>query len=184
MLFEKSMDDRVLPVKNKLSTQIAFIFYLLILVKLTLLKYSLGYMKSIFGDFHIQYLKYSVNRSQLIPFRTINHYLFNETGMWVAFTNLFGNVFMFLPAGIFFHQLFPVRINNLARVTLVSFALSMGFELVQLATILGQFDVDDLLLNTVGAIIGFKSYTLWKKSEGRGKRYNNDLKKSEGGNVI
>ena len=36
--------------------------------------------------------------------------------------------------------------------------LSLGVEVMQLLTKVGSFDVDDILLNTVGGVIGFLIY--------------------------
>ena len=41
-----------------------------------------------------------------------------------------------------------------------SFELSLLVEVLQLVTKVGSFDVDDLLLNTVGGILGFLIYKL------------------------
>jgi glycopeptide antibiotics resistance protein len=43
----------------------------------------------------------------------------------------------------------------LSRVTLATFFLSLTFELIQLIFEFGSFDVDDLILNTIGGIIGY-----------------------------
>ena len=43
-------------------------------------------------------------------------------------------------------------------VTLLSFELSLAVELIQLITKTGSCDVDDILLNTAGGMIGFACY--------------------------
>jgi len=40
-------------------------------------------------------------------------------------------------------------------ITLSGFALSLFVEVVQLITKVGCFDVDDLILNTLGAAVGY-----------------------------
>jgi glycopeptide antibiotics resistance protein len=45
-------------------------------------------------------------------------------------------------------------------VTIASFCLSLTFELLQLFFRLGSFDVDDLLLNTAGGMIGYLPFKL------------------------
>ena len=39
-----------------------------------------------------------------------------------------------------------------------SMGLSLGVEVMQLLTKVGSFDVDDILLNTVGGVLGFLIY--------------------------
>ncbi len=162
-MLRKSVNESVSSANKKWWTWCIFIAYLLILTKLTLFKLPAQYMDGLYENFHIGILKYSIMRAQLIPFTTIKHYLFEEIKPWEAVANLFGNVLMFLPAGVLLHRLFPSRINTLFKATLASFFLSMMFELIQIVTVLGLFDVDDLLLNTIGGLLGYKLYTLQKK---------------------
>ena len=62
------------------------------------------------------------------------------------FTNLFGNVIIFMPFGFFLPMASKYR-SFLAAV-FYSFTLSLCVETFQLLTKVGSFDVDDLLLNT------------------------------------
>ena len=41
------------------------------------------------------------------------------------------------------------------RAAFVSFDLSLAIEIIQLLTRVGSFDVDDLILNTLGGVIGY-----------------------------
>ncbi len=72
--------------------------------------------------------------------------------------NMAGNIFLFLPLGIFLPAV-SAKFNSLGKVLLVAFALSAGIEAVQfLSRLIGTFrtvDVDDVLLNTLGAAAGF-----------------------------
>ena len=52
-----------------------------------------------------------------------------------------------------------------------SFELSLVVELIQLITKVGSFDVDDLLLNTVGGMFGFVIYAA--VVQGRRKKHGN-----------
>jgi len=46
------------------------------------------------------------------------------------------------------------------HVLVLSFLLSLGYEVTQLLTGIGIFDVDDLMLNTLGGIMGYVVYML------------------------
>jgi len=61
---------------------------------------------------------------------------------------------MFLP------RLFK-RCRNLFFVIVLSLELSLLVEVVQLVTRVGSFDVDDLLLNTIGGILGYIIYKVF-----------------------
>jgi glycopeptide antibiotics resistance protein len=70
------------------------------------------------------------------------------------YKNLGGNLLGFVPLGIFLPLLFR-RLKLFPTVIAVVFIVSLGYELIQLYTGLGIFDIDDLILNTGGGMIGF-----------------------------
>jgi glycopeptide antibiotics resistance protein len=95
----------------------------------------------------------------LVPFREIRRFIqYAQTlGMQAVLLNLVGNVLAFLPFGTFL-PLFSKRCRAGAFTVLYSFELSLVVELLQLVTKVGSFDVDDLLLNTLGGLLGFVVY--------------------------
>ncbi len=76
----------------------------------------------------------------------------DQVGLFAMFTNLFGNVLIFVPFGFFLPMASKYR--SFFSTLFWSFGLSLGVETFQLVVKVGCFDVDDLLLNTVGGIIG------------------------------
>ena len=77
----------------------------------------------------------------------------------LAFRNLAGNIVLFIPAGIFLPLLF--RPQRRFAVFLLTFAgVICVIELLQMFTLLGSCDIDDLLLNTAGASAGCGIYRL------------------------
>ena len=85
-----------------------------------------------------------------------------RTGNWHLFIlNVLGNVCVFVPLGIFLPKLFAKCQNPLLTI-LFSFELSLCVEIIQLITKVGSFDVDDLLLNTLGGLCGFVIYTIYR----------------------
>ena len=102
----------------------------------------------------------------LIPLRTIRGYfliLGREDAAAEAFrpyavTNFLGNLLAFLPLGLFLPLLF--RRQRRFWLFLLTAALCIAFvELLQLLSRRGALDVDDLLLNLPGAILG---WLLWR----------------------
>ena len=77
----------------------------------------------------------------------------------MAFLNLEGNVIGFLPFG-FFLPILSRRLRNGAVVTALGFGLSLLVESIQLVFKVGCFDVDDLILNTLGAAIGYMLFAV------------------------
>ena len=140
----------------KIVVNVSFIFYLLALVVLLFL----GYRGMVSLDQSLgEYLMFSSN---FIPFKTISayiHALFDGSmNMDIPIKNLLGNAFMFLPMGIYL----PYFIRKINKVSFFSYSmiiLLLGIEVIQLVTRRGSFDVDDLILNMFGALIGF---SIWK----------------------
>lgn len=95
-----------------------------------------------------------VRMANVIPLRTIAFYLDGGDTHMAALRNLAGNVLAFLPAGILLPVLFP-RLRRMRALLAAAFGASLTVEVVQLLTGFGRFDVDDILLNVVGAAIGW-----------------------------
>ena len=95
-------------------------------------------------------------RYNLIPFREIRRYILYHD-MLDSFTvtsNLIGNVVGFLPFGAILPVLWR-RARNVWMTLLPGLLFSAAVELTQLFFRVGCFDVDDIILNTLGAGIGF-----------------------------
>jgi glycopeptide antibiotics resistance protein len=76
-----------------------------------------------------------------------------------------GNFIMLLPLGIYLPLLYKKlrKLSGFFAVLLISFLVSVGIEILQLATSYRSTDVDDIMLNTMGACLGFIIYQLIKK---------------------
>ena len=74
-----------------------------------------------------------------------------------AIVNLLGNIGMFIPLGFGLPWVYA-RLRRFWKTLLASAGLIVCVELVQLVTLLGHCDVDDLILNLIGTAIG---YAIW-----------------------
>lgn len=101
-------------------------------------------------------LEYRFSTINLIPFRTITTYLinFHQYGFSTWFNNLFGNVLIFMPFGFLIPLIFH-KINSYRRIFLCSVLASMGIEGLQFFLRVGSLDVDDIILNSVGGMLGY-----------------------------
>lgn len=95
----------------------------------------------------------------LVPLKEIGRFIrYRESlGTEAVLLNLVGNVLAFLPFGTFL-PIFSSRCRKWNFTVLYSFELSLLVELLQLISKVGSFDVDDLLLNTIGGLCGFLVY--------------------------
>lgn len=94
-------------------------------------------------------------RSNIILLHTIKDSLEHPTSHNLI--NLFGNVAIFVPFGFLAGTM--IKKYSFVFVMLLSFSFSLLLECAQIILRMGTFDVDDLLLNTSGGVIG---YLLWK----------------------
>ncbi len=102
------------------------------------------------------------------PLETIRRFLWvlryssNEAHIRHAWVNLVGNVVMFVPLG-FFASCFWRKMRKLGWHLLAMALTIVAIELLQMFTLLGKCDVDDLILNLVGTTIGFLLWKLWQR---------------------
>jgi len=73
--------------------------------------------------------------------------------------NLFGNIAMFIPVGLAWPFCFK-KLDNIGKVVLAGFAFSLLIELSQLLFFQRGTDIDDLITNTAGVLIGAIIYFL------------------------
>ncbi|HEY8772137.1 MAG TPA: VanZ family protein [Candidatus Limnocylindria bacterium] len=89
----------------------------------------------------------------LVPFQTLAIYLRNlGSEFWLR--NLFGNLALLLPLGLLGPIALPA-LDRWWRVALLAFLVSTAIELTQLAVPDRSADIDDVLVNVAGALIGY-----------------------------
>lgn len=100
----------------------------------------------------------------LTPFREIRRFIvYRRTLGWFAvLSNLLGNVLAFVPFGMILPMLTP-KCRNFFHIVLLGFDFSLFVETIQLISKVGSFDVDDLILNTLGAALGYLVYRLIRR---------------------
>ena len=92
------------------------------------------------------------NGTNFMPFREILRY---DVGTREFYKQVIGNIILFIPFGYFVSAY--CKIKSLGTITIVSLLSSTVIEVVQ-HYIGRSFDVDDIILNVVGGIIGFLIY--------------------------
>jgi len=97
------------------------------------------------------------NSVNLIPFNTIAQYVkavVDGRMRGHALLNLFGNMFLFFPAG-FYLPFFVKKASKIKIYGIIMAVAIIAIEIIQLATMTGSLDIDDFILNFAGALIGF-----------------------------
>ncbi len=131
---------------RKVISRLLFVLYLVVLLFL------------VFGADRMASSGYNYN---LVLFSEIKRFIkYRHIVGYKAFlANVVGNFVVFIPFGFLLPTLTRYKYNFIF-LTLLSFEFSLIIELTQLFTRLGSFDVDDLLLNTLGGSAGYILYKI------------------------
>jgi len=132
--------------KKKITTIsqiIIFIYYIILLFNMV-----------IFARYN------SVNSYNIIPFKTIFELITNGN-LYLIIINILGNLLIFMPFEYFIIKLF--KINKFSLNFLISFLIILIIEVLQYIFKVGVFDIDDLILCTIGMMLFYIIYNKVKK---------------------
>lgn len=128
-----------------------FLLYLYLLLSVTLLEKGFG--RASLAMTREEYLGRFVN---LVPFRSIygvyiRGFLNGAVNSYYTFLNLLGNLVAFMPFAFFLPVFFKAQRHALIFIATI-FSIVTGTECLQFLFMVGSCDIDDLILNTIGAI--------------------------------
>lgn len=157
---ESSKPSKESMPQKKWWIQVLFILYLLVLIKLIIFKYPVEQLKAIASTWRKDVILEGLDTANFIPFKTIRMYLVYAYKL-NSFENLVGNVLAFVPFGF----LLPYVHNygkHFLGMLLNAFVFVLGIEVFQLFSAFGAFDVDDIILNCLGAVWGYLFYIIFE----------------------
>lgn len=131
-------------VNKRMIAVVLLSLYILVLLRLTIFR-SNSYPTEM-----------SVNLSLFTDLAATYH----ENGIWMVLYLVVGNIVWFLPFGF----LLPVIWQKLKSYHTIplGFLLSLTIEMGQLALKKGMFEIDDLVLNTLGTAVGCLIYKIYR----------------------
>ncbi|MCK6206476.1 VanZ family protein [Bacillus infantis] len=136
----------------KIVFSVSFIVYLFVLASILFLG-SRGFAWD--GMSLTDYIRQSSN---FIPFKTISMYFQalsdGRMNMDIPIKNLLGNFVLFMPMGVYL-PFFIRKKNSIILFTVSMTAMLITIEIIQVITRRGSFDIDDYILNMLGALIGY-----------------------------
>lgn len=137
--------------KNKKLIKILFYIYIAFLILFVVLKFDGSFERIIsLHNSIIENEKDGLRNIDLIPFRSISPYLRNITEPY-AFKNIIANILVFIPLGFFVSN---KNSKNVFEALIICLGVILSIELIQLLFKIGFFDVDDIILNFLGSLIG------------------------------
>jgi glycopeptide antibiotics resistance protein len=118
-----------------------FILYMAVLIKATLFSFN----EYVYGK-----------SANLVLFDSIR-LMWRSGDYWLIFKNIIGNIILFLPLGLLLPLIFRV-FNSWRTMFVVGFGTSFVIEVLQYEYAKRIFDIDDILLNGLGAMTGLFIY--------------------------
>ncbi|MBR1744077.1 MAG: VanZ family protein [Lachnospiraceae bacterium] len=129
---------------------IGFVIYLIAMVYFLFFCEKMGRVSGV---------DYRYNLKPFAEIRRCLQYIYTDRYRYSMTLNLFGNVGCFVPLGFVLPFLSSKRWSFI-KVTLLSVSASVLIEVMQLITKLGCCDIDDVILNTCGGMLGYILFLL------------------------
>lgn len=145
--------------KSQSMLKVIFFLYLLLVVRLIIFKYPVETLREIASSWEKGVVLEGLDSANFTLFKTIRMYI-DYAYKLNSFENLVGNVVVLIPFGF----LLPYVLKwgkNFFVMLFNAFIFVLGIEVFQLFSAFGAFDVDDILLNCLGAVLGYLFYLLW-----------------------
>ncbi len=135
--------------EHMIRTAEAVVFGLYLVLLFYVLFFAEGYGRAAVGE-----LRYN-----LVPFAEISRFLtyHRQIGILPVLLNIGGNILGFMPLGFELPALIPFFRKGI-RAVAGGALLSSMVEVIQLVARVGSYDVDDILLNTLGTLLGYLVY--------------------------
>lgn len=124
------------------------VVYLILLIQITVFRFGIDWI--VWGEPRV------VNLDPITTLRFLKP--------WAVLYNVVGNIGWFVPFGFLLARLWPYK-QRFLPILFLGAGLSMSIELLQYLFNTGITDVDDLIFNTLGTVLGWLIYhllALWR----------------------
>ncbi|GGG18575.1 hypothetical protein GCM10007425_11340 [Lysinibacillus alkalisoli] len=138
------MKKLLLEVQNIILI-LLFSLYLFALITVVFVRYPLT-------PEHLFTLTSAERVVNIVPFHTITHYLNGIYRVTTAdaWLNVFGNILLFIPLGM----MLMLRLKSKRMTVFYVVMASVSIEVVQYLLNIGATDIDDVILNVTGGVMG------------------------------
>ncbi|WP_088014119.1 VanZ family protein [Gottfriedia acidiceleris] len=150
---------KIIKLMNKIFVSALFVLYMYAIIRVILFKFRWRDLTFLLYQLQTKLenpdnLINELKMGNIIPFKTIFINI-HSLSSWPDFSNLVGNIVAFIPFGMFLVFLSKDRGMSFISVFGRSLIFSLCLESLQVVFSLGIFDVDDLILNTSGGVLGY-----------------------------
>lgn len=152
--------------KSNKVWKFVFLIYILVIIKLIVFKYPVERLIEISQSWKKDVIFEGLSTANFTLGKSIRMYIryFDRFPFWNSFANLIGNILVFIPYGFLMPHVYPVC-RRWWRVFYCAFGFVVSIEVFQLISAFGAFDVDDILLNVAGAMLGYGIYCVKRRIE-------------------
>lgn len=158
---------------------IFFLGYKLIYKKILKGEKNINKRKMILYGISIMYISIVLgavflNRSNLYGYA--NLHLFSSykeayNNMQISlFRNIILNILLFIPLG-FLLPFYSDKLKKGYKIILIGFIFTLIIEIIQYITKIGIFEIDDILNNTIGTLIGYCAFKIYYNLKNKSKKY-------------
>lgn len=134
-----------------------FIIYCILLICILFLNNEYRTNRTMQFSFDKLFSEEHLEINNIVPFGTLSSYIDkminHRINTNIVLVNVVVNLVLFAPMGFFVPMLFKEKIKNTKQFLLLILGITVSIEVLQFFTFSGTFDVDDIILNTIGAVI-------------------------------
>ena len=146
---------------TKEGALLILVIYFLILIRLTIFKFSIIMISSPLNSYQYTFLGVD-GIINIIPFKETVNILRDGIHNNRIIKGIILNVIYFIPLGFLLPLLFK-KINGFLKIILISTITSSLIEIIQLFTIFSVSNIDDVIFNIIGSDIGLICFKLFEK---------------------
>lgn len=138
---------------------LAFIIYLVLLIKITILRIPFADLKYSIMHISMSDLWDRLKNMQYMPFENIVYH-YNHSTVKVAMTSFAWIMLWLIPMGYFVPLLTKTR--RYTNVLILGLLVGLFIEVMQLLLNVSRFSVDDVILSGMGITLGYVLYKVFK----------------------
>src|SRR5271163_1804416 len=113
------------------------------------------------GHLRLRFAGTHTGPGNFVPFKSIIPLLSGRGNQLIAMVNLFGNIIPFMPIGLL--APFIVRSFSWRKALVLGVATGLSFEVMEVVFRVGIFDVDDIIMNAFGVMLGYAVFVMFKR---------------------
>jgi len=146
--------------RKRLIPTFILIAYSAILIKLIVFKTQRPIRIKLL-HLQLKFTDHGTGHVNFLPFKTIWPYLHGHPNWLIAIVNLVGNMVPFVPMG--FLVPFVYRKMTWQKSLVLAAAVGLAMEGLELVFRVGIFDIDDVILNALGVMIGYWVFAVFER---------------------